>query len=327
MSPKSSAIEWRHRAVIAAIAAGMLVAPAAQAADAKSQPAEAKKAAAAKQKIYASPEEAAKELVAAIRSQDTKAATAILGPGSRQILHSGDAVADRQAGERFVRAYDQANKLEKKGDKAMLAVGKDAWPFPVPIVKSASGWRFDMREGREELLNRRIGRNELAVVQVLQAYVDAQREYYLRNPQNDKLLHYAQKFRSAEGKKDGLYYPVKAGEKPSPLGPLVSGARAEGYSKGKDGKPIAYHGYYYRILKAQGPDAPGGAYSYVAHGRMFGGFAAVAWPATYDNSGIFTFIVSHDGQVYQKDLGRETATAVQKITRFNPDKTWARFTK
>ena len=281
----------------------------------------------AAQKTYGSPEEAAKELVAAIKAHDRKAAAAILGPGSREVLDSGDKVADRQAGERFVRAYDQANKLEKKGDKAVLAVGKDAWPFPVPIVKSASGWRFDMREGREELLNRRIGRNELAVVQVLQAYVDAQREYYLRNPQKDKLLHYAQKFRSAEGKKDGLYYPVKAGEKPSPLGPLVAGARAEGYAKGKDGKPIAYHGYYYRILKAQGPDAPGGAYSYVAHGRMFGGFAAVAWPAIYDNSGIFTFIVSHDGQVYQKDLGRDTATAVQKITRFNPDKTWARFTK
>lgn len=281
----------------------------------------------AAQKTYGSPEEAAKELVAAIKARDRKAAAAILGPGSREVLDSGDKVADRQAGERFVRAYDQASKLEKKGDKAVLAVGKDAWPFPVPIVKSASGWRFDMREGREELLNRRIGRNELAVVQVLQAYVDAQREYYLRNPQKDKLLHYAQKFRSAEGRKDGLYFPVKAGEKPSPLGPLVAGARAEGYAKGKDGKPVAYHGYYYRILKSQGPDAPGGAYSYVAHGRMFGGFAAVAWPAIYDNSGIFTFIVSHDGQVYQKDLGRETATAVQKITRFNPDKTWARFTE
>jgi hypothetical protein len=288
--------------------------------------AEAGKKAAA-QKTYGSPEEAAKDLVAALKARDRKAAAAILGPGSREILDSGDKVVDRQAGERFVKAYDEANKLEKKGDKAVLAVGKDAWPFPVPIVKSAAGWRFDMRQGREELLNRRIGRNELAVVQVLRAYVDAQREYYLRNPQNDKLLHYAQKFRSAEGKRDGLYYPVKAGEKPSPLGPLVSGARAEGYTKGKDGKPIAYHGYYYRILKAQGPDAPGGAYSYVAHGRMFGGFAAVAWPATYDNSGIFTFIVSHDGQVYQKDLGRDTATAVQKITRFNPDKTWARFTQ
>ena len=328
MSPKSSVIiEWRHSLVIAAIAAGMLAAPAAQAADAKSRTADAKKSGAPKQKVYASPEEAAKELVAAIRSGDKKSAAAILGPGSGQILHSGDAVADKQAGERFFRAYDQANKLEKTGDKAVLAVGKDAWPFPVPIVKGADGWRFDMRQGREELLNRRIGRNELAVVQVLQAYADAQREYYLRNPQKDKLLHYAQKFRSAEGKRDGLYYPVKAGEAPSPLGPLVSGARAEGYTKGKDGKPIAYHGYYYRILKAQGPDAPGGAYSYVAHGKMFGGFAAVAWPATYDNSGIFTFMISHDGQVYQKDLGPQTASAVQKITRFNPDKTWARFTK
>jgi hypothetical protein len=286
-------------------------------------------AAEARQKTYATPEEAAKELIAAVRAHDGKTMLAVLGPGSSGIIRSGDAVADKAGRERFVKAYDEANKLEKSksGDKVILAVGKDAWPFPVPIVKAASGWRFDAREGREELLNRRIGRNELAAVQVLQAYGDAQREYYLRNPQNDKLLHYAQKFRSAEGKKDGLYFPVKAGEKPSPLGPLVSGARGEGYKASKDGKPVAYHGYHYRILKGQGPDAPGGAYSYVAHGKMFGGFAAVAWPATYDNSGIFTFIVSHDGQVYQKDLGRDTAAAVQKITRFNPDKTWARFTK
>jgi hypothetical protein len=327
MSPKNSAMKWRCRAAVVAIAAGMLAAPQTQAADAKAPPAEAKKSGGPQQKVYASPEDAAKDLIAAVKSGDPKATAAILGPGSRAILQSGDAVADKRGREQFVKAYEQANKLEKSGDKATLAVGKDAWPFPVPIVKEAAGWRFDVKQGREELLNRRIGRNELAVVQVLLAAGDAQREYYLANPQKDKLLQYAQKFRSAEGKRDGLYYRVKAGEKPSPLGPLVSGARGEGYAASKDGKPIAYHGYYYRILKSQGPDAPGGAYSYMAHGRMIGGFAIVAWPATYDNSGIFTFIVNHDGQVYQKDLGPKTATAVQKITSFNPDKTWARFTK
>jgi hypothetical protein len=305
---------------VVALAAGVLVgAPSGLAAEGKAK--------GVAQKTYATPEEAVKELVAAARAHDLKAMQSALGPGSAAIVRSGDAVADRAASERFVRAYDQASKLEKSGDKVVLSVGKDGWPFPVPIVKSEAGWRFDVKQGREELLNRRIGRNELAVVQVLRAYGDAQREYYVSNPPKDKLLHYAAKFRSTEGKRDGLYFPVKAGEKPSPLGPLVAGAREKGYAANKDGKPIAYHGYYYRILKSQGPDAPGGAYDYVAHGRMIGGFAAVAWPATYDNSGIYTFMISHDGQVYQKDLGPQTATAVEKITRFNPDKTWARFTQ
>lgn len=206
----------------------------------------------------------------------------------------------------------------------VLSIGKDAWPFPVPLVKDAAGWRFDAKAGRDEILNRRIGRNELSVIQVLQAYVDAQREYYLRNPQNDRLLQYAQRIASTPGKRDGLYFPTKAGEKASPLGPLVVSARAAGYKKGEGGKPVAYHGYHYRILRGQGPDAKGGAYDYVANGRMIGGFGLIAWPASYENSGVMTFIVSHDGVVYEKDLGPDTAAAVQKITRFNPDKSWKR---
>lgn len=303
-----------QRGAIAAIAlAGMLAcATSATAADAK-------------QKTYATPEEAVKELVAAIRSGDEKAMLGILGPGSREIVRSGDAVADKAGRERFVKAFEAANKLEKSGDaKAMLSIGKDGWPFPVPVVKEASGWRFDTRQGKEEILNRRIGRNELSVIQVLQAYVDAQREYYLRNPQGDKLLHYAQRIASTQGKRDGLYFPTKAGERPSPLGPLVESARAEGYKKDASGKPVPYHGYYYRVLRGQGPDAPGGAYDYVAQGRMIGGFAMIAWPATYENSGVMTFMVSHAGVVYEKDLGPQTAAAVKKITRFNPDKTWKR---
>ena len=278
-----------------------------------------------KQKTFESPEEAAKALVAAASAGDAKALANILGPGSARLVGSGDAVADRKGRERFAQAYAEANKVERQGDaKAMLLVGKDEWPLPIPLVKGAEGWRFDTKQAREEILNRRIGRNELSAVQAMLAYVDAQREYYLRNPRNDKLLHYAQKFDSAPGKRDGLYFQTKTGEKPSPLGPLFASAKAAGYTKDGDGMPDPYYGYRYRILKRQGPDAPGGAYDYVVQGRMIGGFALVAWPASYGNSGVMTFIVNHDGVVYEKDLGPGTAAAAGKITRFNPDKSWKR---
>jgi hypothetical protein len=311
ISTRFASLLWQRRSWIAAVGFACAVfGPQALAAEAK-------------QKIFASPDAAVTGLLAAVKSHDIKALQGILGPGSLALIRSGDAVADKTGRERFVKAYEEANKLETSGDaKAVLSIGKDGWPFPIPVVKEAAGWRFDAKAGREEILNRRIGRNELAVIQVLQAYVDAQREYYLRNPQGDKLLHYAQKISSAQGKRDGLYYPTKAGEKPSPLGPLVDTAKAEGYKKGEGGKPVPYHGYYYRILKGQGPDAPGGAYDYVAKGKMIGGFAMVAWPASYENSGVMTFMVSHDGAVYEKDLGPNTATAVQKIAKFDPDKSW-----
>ena len=284
-------------------------------------------AAEAKQKIYATPEEAVKELIASMKSGDAKAMMAVLGQGSKDIVQSGDAVADRAGRERFVKSYEEANLLEKSGDsKVVLSTGKDNWPFPIPIVKDAAGWRFDAKQGREEILNRRIGRNELSAIQAAQAYVDAQREYYLSNPQRDKLSHYAQRIVSTPGKRDGLYFPTKAGERPSPLGPGFDRARAQGYEKGKDaaGKPVPHHGYFYRILNRQGPDAPGGAYDYVAQGKMIGGFALVAWPASYGSSGVMTFTVNHEGVVYEKDLGPDTPTAVKKITRFNPDKSWTR---
>jgi hypothetical protein len=314
--------------VAAAVAAVLMVMHVHQgiAADAKAPDAK-QKTAAVKHKAYATPEEAVKELMAAAKAGDSKALLAILGPDAKAIVSSGDAVADKEGRERFVKSYEEASKLEKSGDKAILAVGKDAWPFPIPLVKDAGGWRFDTKEGKEEILNRRIGRNELSVIQVVQAYVDAQREYYLRNPQKDKLLSYAQKFASAKGKRDGLYYPTKDGEPASPLGPLVASARAEGYKSGEGGKPTAYHGYHYRILKAQGPDAPGGAYDYVAQGRMIGGHALLAWPATYGNSGVMTFMINHEGVVYEKDLGPGTAAAAEKITKFNPDKTWKKATE
>jgi len=281
--------------------------------------------AAEKQKTFGSPEEAAKALAAASRAGDVKALESILGPGSASLIRSGDAVADRRGRERFARAYGEASKVERQGEaKAILMIGKDEWPMPIPIVKGKAGWRFDAKQGGEEVLNRRIGRNELSAVQAVLAYVDAQREYYLRNPRGDKLLHYALKFGSAPGKRDGLYFPTKAGEPPSPLGPIFASATAEGYTKNGDGLPVPYQGYRYRILKGQGPDAPGGAYDYMAQGRMIGGFALVAWPASYGSSGVMTFIASHAGVVYEKDLGPDSAAAVRKITRFNPDKTWKR---
>ena len=300
-----------HRLLLAAALCCVGVGPAALAAE--------------KQKTFGSPEDAANALAAASRASDVKALESILGPGSARLIRSGDAVADRRGRERFAQAYAEASKVERQGDaKAILMIGKDEWPMPIPIVKGKDGWRFDARQGREEVLNRRVGRNELSTVQVMLAYVDAQREYYLRNPRNDKLLHYAQKFGSVPGKRDGLYFPTKAGEAPSPLGPLFTKAKAAGYGKDEDGLPDPYYGYRYRILTRQGPDAPGGAYDYVVQGRMIGGFALIAWPASYGNSGVMTFIVNHEGVVYEKDLGLGTATAVGKITRFNPDKSWKR---
>jgi Protein of unknown function (DUF2950) len=326
MFASDAGMRWWQGALIMAIIGALALMGPAYAAEGK---AEAAKPAAAKQKTktYATPEEAVKDLMAAAKAGDSKALLAILGSDAKSLLSSGDAVADRQGREDFVKSYEEANKLEKSGDKVILNTGKDAWPFPIPIVKESAGWRFDTNAGKEEILNRRIGRNELSVMQVALAYVDAQREYYLRNAQRDKLLQYAQRFASAPGKRDGLYWPTKAGEQSSPLGPLVAGAKAEGYAKGEGGKPVAYHGYHYRILKAQGADAPGGAYDYLAQGKMIGGHALVAWPATYGNSGVMTFMVNHNGVVYEKDLGPDTATAVQKITKFNPDKSWKKVEK
>ena len=276
---------------------------------------------AAEAKRFGSPEEAAQALIAAARAGDSAAILAVLGPEAKELVRSGDAAADKEARGRFVRAWGEANKLVKaEDDVALLLIGKDEWIFPIPIVKDASAWYFDTREGKEEILNRRIGRNELSAIKAAQAYVDAQREYYLRNPQNDKLLQYAQRFASSKGRRDGLYFPAKAGEPPSPLGPLFD--RMQGGGRGEEGKRAPYFGYYYRILKAQGPDAPGGAYNYVAQGRMIGGFALVAWPAAYGNTGVMTFLVNHDGVVFQKDLGPGTAAAAQKMTSFNPDKSW-----
>jgi hypothetical protein len=275
----------------------------------------------AAQQHFKSADAAASALLASLKSGDSASILAVLGSDAKPILESGDAVADREMMERFVESYEAAHSLHATNARRTdLVVGKDEWPFPIPIVKESAGWRFDTAAGQEEILDRRVGRNELFTIQTCLAIVDAQRDYYSRNPDRDSLNHYARRFNSSEGKKDGLYFPTAEGEDESPLGALVAQARDEGYTN----KPVPYHGYYYRMLEAQGPHARDGAYGYVAKNQMIGGFAVVAFPASYDNSGVMTFIVNHDGIVYQKDLGPDTDKQARALERFDPDKSWER---
>ena len=278
-------------------------------------------AAAPPQKTFASPEDAASALAQAVKAHDRAAMLAVLG-NAGDWISSGDAVADSASKDRFVAAYEAKHAITRDGDTARLTIGDDDFPFAFPIVKSGERWRFDTAAGKEELLARRVGQNELDTIKVLQAIVDAQREYASEDRNGDGVLAYSQKFASSSGKRDGLYWPVKAGEPPSPLGELVARAASEGYhNKGKN--PVPFHGYYYRLLKGQGKDAESGALDFVVHGRAIGGFAVVAWPAKYGNSGIMTFIVNQDGKVYQADLGPETPSRAGKIQRFDPGKGWA----
>ena len=273
-------------------------------------------------KRFASAEEASNALVAALRTGDVKALIGVLGSESRSLVSSGDAVSDRQLREKFLQAYDAGHRLIPYGTYTVLQVGTDNWPFPIPIVKDGERWRFDVREGREEIIARRIGRNELYTMQTCLAYVDAQREYYSEDRNGAGILEYAQKFASTPGKRDGLYWPTKDGEPLSPLGALVARARAEGYRRDESGGPTPLHGYMYRILTAQGPAAPDGAYDYIAKGHMIAGFGLVAFPAQYGTSGVMTFIVNHDGVVYEKDLGPKTRELARAMKKFDPDTTW-----
>jgi len=314
-----------QKALIAAIAGALVAVPASQAwAQAAAAPAAAKSA--AKQKTFASAEEAAKALVEGVRAKNREAVLAVVGPGSASWLLSGDSVADANDWGKFLAAYDQKNALESKDGKSILVVGNDAWPFPAPIVKRGSQYAFDTNAGREEILNRRIGRNELDTMQALLAVVDAQREYAAADADGNGFADYARKFRSSPGKKDGLYWPTEGNAPQSPLGPIVAVASREGYGKGqapaKEGQQAPYHGYYYKIITSQGKDAPGGAYDYMVGNKLLGGFAVVAWPASYRNSGVVTFIVNHDGVVFEKDLGPQTASIAAGMTRYNPDSTW-----
>ncbi|MFZ0105525.1 MAG: DUF2950 domain-containing protein [Thiobacillus sp.] len=269
-------------------------------------------------------ETAVKALYEVFKSQDVRAIYRVLGPGSAELIYTGDPVADEQMRERVLAAYDESVKIELDGvDRATLLMGAHDFPFPFPLKRVASGWKFDATAGAEEILNRRIGENEFSVIRACLAYGDAQREYATADRDGDGVLEYAQHFESSEGKRDGLYWPATAGEEPSPLGPLYARAQSEGYELGKPG-PTPFHGYYYRILKSQGAHAPGGAYDYLVRDDMIGGFALVAYPSKWGASGVMSFMCSHDGIVYQQNLGPDSAAIAAQMTRFEPDEGWER---
>jgi hypothetical protein len=279
---------------------------------------------------FASPDLATQALVKALRNNDEAHLKKILAPAGDQILSSGDPVADRADVERFLMLYAEGHRFETDAaGVTTLLVGRDDWPFPVPIVKAGNKkYEFDVETGEDEILNRRIGRNELSAQQVCLAFVDAQRDYVALNPMNSELPLYARKLVSDPGQKNGLYWPTKEGEPQSPMGPMVATAADEGYAKPTT-QPTAesrppYHGYRYRLLTAQGPHAPGGAADYVVDGKLIGGFAVIAYPAQYGNSGIMTFITSHDGIVYQRDLGPESQKIAEGITVFDPGPEWTK---
>ncbi len=279
------------------------------------------RAAAPAQKTYPTPEDAASALVQAVKAHDRSAILAVLG-NAGDWISSGDAVADRARGERFVATYETKHAIVRDADKATLTIGDDAFPFAFPIVKTGENWHFDTAAGKDELLARRIGENELDAIKTLQAIVDAQREYASEDRNGDGVLDYAQNFASTSGKHDGLYWPTKAGEPASPLGMLVVQAAGQGYRKSEK-SPTPFHGYYFRMLKGQGKNAESGALDYVLHGRAIAGFAVVAYPAKYANSGIMTFIVNQDGKVYQADLGAKTQAQAREMQRFDPGKGWS----
>ena len=280
-------------------------------------------AAAHAQQSFKTAEEAADALVSAAKTGDRKAVLTVLGQKGADIVSSGDPVADASARNRVIEAYDAKHEVVMEGtDKAVLIIGHEDWPFPIPLVRKDGTWRFDTSAGREEVLYRRIGRNELSAIQACLAYVDAQREYAERGIAGNGV--YAQRIVSGPGKKDGLYWPAQPSEDDSPLGEFAASAAAEGYRVGQQRAP--YHGYYYKVLTRQGPNAAGGALDYIVRGRMIGGFALVAYPAEYRNSGVMTFLVNHRGDVYEKDLGSNTTRIAAGITAFNPDNTWRRVT-
>jgi hypothetical protein len=272
-------------------------------------------------RAYPTPEAAAGALADAARSGSDAQLKGVLGSDAGAIVSSGDPVADDANREAFVEAYDARHEIETGPDgRATLVVGEGRWPMPIPLVHGKKGWTFDAEQGKDEILTRRIGRNELDAIEVCRAIVDAENEYAERRI--DGIPQYAQKFKSDPGKKDGLYWEVPDGESESPLGPLVATAADEGYVASKDSEPTAYHGYRYRILKSQGPHAKGGAQDYVVDGKMIGGFALVAYPAEYGNSGVMTFVTNYEGVVYQCDLGEDTHTVASKMTTFDPSDSW-----
>jgi hypothetical protein len=279
------------------------------------------------QTLFSAPEEAMKALLDATRAKDRAALSAIFGPNAMQKLLSGDEVQDNHEMDEFAAAVEKSAKLEKVSDaKFTLTLGENNWPFPIPIVKEGNEWRFDTQAGTEEILNRRIGENELSTILTCRAYILAQWQYFTEEDEDkDGVAEYAQKFVSSPGKRDGLYWETVEGQKPSPLGSLVAAARAEGYGRKDDGSApqhAPYHGYYFKILTRQGAHAPGGKYNYIINGNMIAGYALVAYPDKWGSSGVMTFIVNQQGRVYEKNLGPKTAQIAGAMTEYNPDPTW-----
>ena len=270
---------------------------------------------------YATPDDAANALITAAKAGDQNALLAIFGPESKDLLYSGDPVEDKNVAKAFVSRYDVMHRWRRMEDGSQtLIVGADNFPFPIPLKKNSGGrWFFDTAAGKEEVLNRRVGRNELAVNDLCGGVVGAQAEYY--SQKHGGVKQYAQKFVSDPGQENGLYWPDTPGQPKSPVGPVAAQATADGY-KADPAHRQPFHGYYFAMLTKQGPDAPGGAKDYIVNGKMTGGFAVVAYPAKYGDSGAMTFIVDRDGVVLQKDLGRSTDQVASAMTEFNPDKTW-----
>ena len=272
------------------------------------------------QELFQSPEQAAAALIDAVRDGKSTRLYSVFGISGRDVLSSGDPVRDAENRRRFIAAYDARHSIVETGRTATLVVGEEAFPFPIPIVHSRGGWKFLVDAGRREILARRIGKNELDAIQASLAILDAQFEYAAKGHDGRNPGIYAQRIVSQPDKHDGLYWPTGPGEEPSPLGEFAAHAAIEGYKAGDAPQP--YHGYYFKILKKQGPLADGGTADYVAGGNMIGGFAVLAYPATYARSGITSFLVNHAGTVYQKDLGPNTRLIASRMNSFNPDRSW-----
>jgi hypothetical protein len=275
-------------------------------------------------RTFASPEDAVGALIEAAKSGKPEAVVAIFGAEGKELLDASDPAVARRNAQTFAVAATERWKLVDEGtDKKTLVIGNEDWPFPVPLARTGGSWHFDTGAGKEEVLARRIGRNELAAIRICRTYVVAQRVYAERGRDGQSAGVYARGFRSDPGKQNGLYWPVASGQKRSPLGDLVAVAESKGQAINKDGQqPSPFHGYYFRILTGQGSDAPGGAKDYVVNGVMSGGFALVAWPAQYDVTGVMSFIVNQEGVVREKDLGADTEGTVKGITLYNPDASW-----
>jgi hypothetical protein len=275
---------------------------------------------------FRSPEDGFAAFAAAMRAHDERALLRILGTAGRRLVRSGDPVADREVRERFRAAYDEQAEIRRPApDRAVLQLGADGWPLPIPMLRRDGNWRFDARQGEQALIDRRVGRNELDTIETLRAIAEAQDEYARTTGRAGALLSYARRFFSTPGQRDGLFWPTAENEPPSPLGPLLAAASVGGYARPQPGDaPQPLRGYYFRILEGQGPAAPGGAFDYVVNGRMIGGFAVLAVPARYRSTGIKTFMISHHGDVWEADLGPETERRARRIDRFDPGPGWVR---